>query len=475
MPMNTEPTSSVAAIERDVEERSAVFKKELGLFDLVLTQVVFVVGTFWVGWAARLGAEQNVFWILAILTFYLPLAAAVIFLNRLMPLEGGLYQWSKLAFNDFVAFMVGWNLWVFAISILAGVGLVVTTNISYAIGPAAAMMKDNVWIIMAVSFLLVIGMVIAATRGLALGKWVHNVGGLVHLITFTILIALPLIALSRAHVLIDYQPFAVQFPTFTEYNINVASKLALGALTGFEYIAILAGETRSPARNIGRSVVIAAPIIAAMFILGTSSVLAFVPRDQIDLIGPIPQVLSIGFRSLGWVGTIGSIAILGITVRTIALMSIYFAGNTRLPMVAGWDRLLPAWFSRLHAKYKTPINSILFVGAVTLVLTGLSLSGVHAQEAFQLIDNTGGVFYALTYLVLFAIPLFGMKALGVRSPWWLKIACASGFIVTLVYIRFAIVPITEVGNALVFALKIVATVLIANAIGVTIYVLGKRK
>ena len=473
MPINTD--STVAEIERDIEARSAVFKKELGLFDLVLTQVVFVVGTFWVGWAARLGAEQNVFWILAILTFYLPLAAAVIFLNRLMPLEGGLYQWSKLAFNDFVAFMVGWNLWVFAISILAGVGLVVTTNISYAIGPTAARMKDSTLVIMAVSFLLVVGMVVAATRGLALGKWVHNVGGLVHMITFAILIALPLFALSRAQGLIDYQRLAVKFPTFTEYNINVASKLALGALTGFEYIAILAGETRAPARNIGRSVVIAAPIICAMFILGTSSVLAFVPRDQIDLIGPIPQVLSTGFRQLGWVGTIGSIAILGITVRTIALMSIYFAGNTRLPMVAGWDRLLPAWFSRLHSKYKTPVNSILFVGAVTMVLTGLSLSGVHAQEAFQLIDNTGGIFYALTYLVLFAIPLFGMKALGVRSPWWLKAACASGFVVTLVYIRFAIAPITDVENPLVFALKIIATVLIANAVGVTIYVLGKRK
>ena len=474
--MNTEPTisSTVAEIERDVEARSAVFKKELGLFDLVLTQVVFVVGTFWVGWAARLGTEQNVFWILAIVTFYLPLAAAVIFLNRLMPLEGGLYQWSKLAFNDFVAFMVGWNLWVFAISILAGVGLVVTTNISYAIGPAASRMKDSTLIIMAISFLLVVGMVVAATRGLALGKWVHNVGGLVHMITFAILILLPLVVLTRAAGL-EYRPFAVQFPTFTEYNVNVASKLALGALTGFEYIAILAGETRAPARNIGRSVVIAAPIIAAMFILGTSSVLAFVPRDQIDLIGPIPQVLSIGFRQLGWVGTIGSIAILGITVRTIALMSIYFAGNTRLPMVAGWDRLLPSWFSRLHPKYKTPINSILFVGAVTLVLAGLSLSGVHAQEAFQLIDNTGGIFYAMTYLALFAIPLFGMKALGVKAPLWLKGACASGFIVTLIYIRFAIVPITEVGSPLTFALKIIATVLIANAIGVTIYVLGKRK
>lgn len=458
----------------EIEARSAVFKKELGLFDLVLTQVVFVVGTFWVGWAARIGHDQSTFWILAIVTFYLPLAAAVIFLNRLMPLEGGLYQWSKLAFNDFVAFMVGWNLFVFAITILAGAGLIVTTNFSYAIGPPAAWIRESRMMIVIVSFLLVTGMVVVATRGLALGKWVHNTGGVVHLMTFGALILLPLFALSAARGG-AYQPLSFQFPTFSEYNINVASKLALGALTGFEYIAILAGETRAPARNIGRSVVIAAPLIALMFILGTSTVVAFVPRDEIDLIGPIPQVLSIGFGALGWVGMIGSIAILGIAVRTIALMSIYFTGNARLPMVAGWDRLLPAWFSRLHAKYKTPVNSILFVGAVTLVLGFFSLMGVHAQEAFQLLDNAGGVFYALTYLVLFAIPLFGMKALGVRAPWWLKIACASGFIVTLIYIRYSIVPITDVQSPLSFALKIAGTVMLANVVGLGIYVLGKRK
>jgi amino acid transporter len=435
---------------------------------------VFVVGTFWVGWAAKIGHEQNVFWILAIVTFYLPLAAAVIFLTRLMPLEGGLYQWAKLAFNDFVAFMVGWNLWVFAIFILAGMGLVVTRSISYAIGPSAAWMKDSSTLVVLISVIMVTAMVAAATRGLAFGKWVHNVGGLVHMITFVILILLPLVAVSQV-IAGQYQPFALQFPTFSAYNINVASKLALGGLTGFEYIAILAGETRAPARNIGRSVVIATPIIALMFILGTSSVLAFVPHDQIDLIGPIPQVLSIGFSSLGWVGTIGSIAILGIAVRTIALMSIYFAGNTRLPMVAGWDRLLPAWFSRLHPKYKTPINSILFVGAVTLVLGLLSLLGTHAQEAFQLIDNTGGVFYALTYLVLFAIPLFGTKTLGVKAPWWLKLACASGFIVTVIFICLSILPISEVGSPLSFALKVSSTVLIVNAVGVMIYVLRKRK
>src|ERR1051326_930174 len=191
-------TPMVAEVERSVEARSAVLKKELGLFDLVLAQVVFVVGTIWVGWAAKLGYDQNVFWLVAIVTYYIPLAAVVIFLNRLAPLEGGLYQWAKLAVNDLVAFMVGWNLWVFAISILAGTGLVVTTSISYSIGPTAAGMRNNAWAIISVSFVLVIAMVIAATRGLALGKWVHNAGGLVHMVTFAILILLPLVVLTRA-------------------------------------------------------------------------------------------------------------------------------------------------------------------------------------------------------------------------------------------------------------------------------------
>lgn len=461
-------------MEREVEQRSAVFRKELGLFDLVLTQVVFVVGTIWVGWAAKLGNEQNFFWLLAILTFYLPLAAAVIFLNRLMPLEGGLYQWAKLAFNDFVAFMVAWNLWVFAISILAGIGLTVTTNISYAIGPHAAWMRESRWSITVVSCALLFLMMAAATRGLGIGKWVHNAGGLMLLITFAALILLPLLGLVRGSVA-EYHPFAMKFPTFSVLNLNVYSKLALGALTGFEYIAIMAGETKSPARNFGRSVWIAAPIIAVMFILGTSSVLAFVRPADVDLIGPIPQVLSIGFGSFGWVGKVVSLAILGVVARQVALMSIYFAGNTRLPMVAGWDHLLPGWFTRLHPKYKTPVNSILFVGAVTLVLGLLSLTGVGAQEAFQLLDNAGGVFYASTYLVLFAIPLFGMKAFGVRAPVWLKIACASGFVVSVLYIGFTIIPIIDVADRLLFAVKIVSVVLLANLVGLLIYSLGRSR
>src|ERR1051326_4880228 len=172
----------------------------------------------------------------------------------------------------------------------------------------------------------------------------------------------------------------------TFYCFNIFSKLAVGALSGFEYVAILAGETRAPARDIGRSVLIASPIIAIMFILGTSSVLAFIGNNPIDLIGPVPQTLRLGLRSFEIAGLIASVGILLMTVRSISSMSIHFTGSSRLPMVAGWDHLLPVWFSRLHPRYKTPINSIMFVGAITLVIGISSQIGAGLQEAFQLVD-----------------------------------------------------------------------------------------
>ena len=121
--------------EQKVETRSESLKKPLGLFDLVLTQILFIVGSSWVGAAAKLGQAHLFFWLLAILLFYIPQAAVVIYLSKRMPLEGGIYQWAKLGFNEFAGFIVAWNLWLLSITVIALGGMFVTTNISYAIGP----------------------------------------------------------------------------------------------------------------------------------------------------------------------------------------------------------------------------------------------------------------------------------------------------------------------------------------------------
>src|SRR5215468_10671937 len=135
--------SEVDRAERRVEEQSVALKKPLGLGDLVLTQIVFVVGSSWVGAAAKLGASHLFFWLLAILLFYIPQAAAVIFLSGRMPLEGGLYQWAKLGFNEFAGFIVAWNIWLLSITVIALGGMFLTTNVSYAIGESAAWMLHS--------------------------------------------------------------------------------------------------------------------------------------------------------------------------------------------------------------------------------------------------------------------------------------------------------------------------------------------
>ena len=174
---------------------------------------------------------------------------------------------------------------------------------------------------------------------------------------------------------------------------------------------------------------ITAPVIALIYIFATSAILAYVSPDSVDVVGPIPQALRLGFGDLGAV--IVPVAIFLLLANYLSTFSLYFSGSARLPMAAGWDHLLPAWFSRLHARYKTPVNSILFLGGATLAASIAALIGVGEQEAFELLLTWGFTFYGVAYLALFAIPLFAPKASGIRPRLALRVAAASGFLVTL--------------------------------------------
>jgi amino acid transporter len=480
--MTETPDSATAELRREearVAARSGVFKKELGLADLALTQILFIVGLPWIGVAARQGPSHVVLWLLAMLFFYLPSAAVVIYLNRIMPLEGGLYQWAKLGFGEGLGFLVAWNLWLFAILSTSEIGLQVTQYLRYILGPESEGLTSSKWFIGLVSMALIGGLVLLTTVGLGVGKWVHKAGGVLMLATFLAIVILPWLNLAHGGSLSGgpvYHPLHLEMPILSIMSLNLLGKMGFGALGGFEYVAIHAGECRDPVRAITRSVWVAAPIIAGMFILGTSSVLALIPRDQIDLIAPIPQVLSVGFRSLSLALPIATTTIVALLCIRIAQSSVMFGGNTRLPMVAGWDRLLPEWFTRLHARYRTPVNSILFVGAATLGLGFAGLIGVGKQEAFQLLWNASGVFYALTYLVMFALPLLGLRGVQPRPPLWLKACALSGLLMTVLYVGLSVVPIIQVESRVMFAVKISGLIVITNGVGLGIYrMVGRRR
>lgn len=472
--MATGVSADFAVTEAHLETRSSVLRKELGFLDLVLASILLVVIPDFFGTAVKAGPAHVVLWLFAILLFFIPQTFVVAHLNRLMPLEGGLYEWTRLAFNDGMGFLVAWNLWLYVVLYVASAGLVTVNYVAYAIGPAAASMAANRWIILAASVVVIGLLMFIARLGLRIGKWVTNAGSFLTVLTIALLALMPFIQRWRGS-LSEYHPLRIVTPPLTLFSLSVFSKMTFGALCGFEYAAIFAGESRNPARDLKRAIFITAPVIALLYIFGTSAILAYVSPDSVDVIGPIPQALSRGFMGLGFARIIVPVAILLLFTNYLSTFGLNFTANSRLPMVAGWDHLLPEWFTRLHAKYRTPVNSIVFLGGITIATSVVVLAGVGDQEAFEFLQIWGFTFYGLAYLALFAIPLFARRERGIRPGFWLRFAATSGFIVTLLFVLLSISPIISVKSESAYAIKTAAVLMGANVFGVLLYYFGRRK
>jgi glutamate:GABA antiporter len=402
------------------------------------------------------------------LAFYLPMAASVIGLNREMPLEGGLYVWAHRAFGDLGGFLTAWNILIYAVAVTAAILYAVPTEIAYLIGPSAAWLPENRLISLLIVTATVAGVTVAAVVGLDVGKWVQNIGGIAILAVFATLIVLPLWGLVR-HQPIVWSPLSFAAPPRDLRTMALFGQIMFGGLCGLEYIAILAGESRQPARTIGQSVWIASPIICAMFILGTSTVVVYVPQSSIDFIAPIPQTMRAALGQTGVGNLIAMTAIFLIEMRLLSAASMIFTGATRLPMTAGWDDLVPRWFARLHPRWRTPVNSIACMAALVFLLLVLANVGVHAQEAYQLLSNASITHYEIAYLVMFAVPLLGRAALRKQLPLWLKLTSIAGAISTLFCLLISAYPFVHVVDAHAYAIKIVGTVLLSNCVAVTFY------
>ena len=470
--MAVAPNPSILAAEAEVQAHSKDLRKELGIGDLILAQILVVIVPEFFGTAVKAGQSHVVLWILAIVLFFIPHALVVAHLNRLMPLEGGLYEWARLAFSDRVGFLVAWNIWLLQTIQVSQIALVVTTYAAYAV-PRFTWIANSPPMLIAASVALIASMMLFARYGLRIGKWWSNAGSLITVLVLTALIVLPYFLWWRGR-LPAYHPLPLILPPITLFSLSVFSKMTFGALSGFETVAIFAGESRNPARNIARSILVTAPVIGLLYILGTSAILAFVAPDAIDVIGPIPQALARGFALFGVSGSLASVVILLLLMNYLCAYPLYFSANARLPLVAGWDRLLPNWFTVLHPKYRTPINSILFMGGVALAASMAVLIGAGSQESFALLQTWGWTCYGLAYLAMFAIPLVSAKAKGLRPGPWLRIGSAAGFLVTLLFVVFSVAPIIDVASVWKYSLKVVLVVLAANGFGWMIYQAGQR-
>jgi len=448
-------------------------RRELKLWDLVPMQVVLIVWLGWTGFAAKQGSSQIVLWLMAIVLFYLPLAAVVMKLSRAMPVEGGAYQWVRSGLSPFAGYMAGWCLTVYAVTSFASVGSILANGIAYTSGPGGAWMAASKPFTLTLAVLACLMAFTLNVRGLHFAKWLSSAGSALTVGTFAVMFFL-LIKVFATGGPRAQGAFSLAWPELSIATLNVFTKMALGGLSGFDGSAVFSEECRKPENDVARSVLIAAPLIALMYILGTSTVLAYVAPANVDLASPVGQVMQAGFGASGLGRTLAAISVAAFNVGYLAALVIVTGMVARLPMVAGWDGLLPAWWSDLHPRFRTPAKAIAAVIGAVLVLAVLSVAGADNQEAVQITVGTGIGSVCIQYMLLFGTILFGFRS-GSRPSMGIRLAALSAFVVSLISLGFELVPPGSVADARIFAIKVAGVIFATQGTGAFLYWRGARR
>jgi amino acid transporter len=276
-------------------------KRELQLRDLVLMQILVVVGLNFSGFAAKQGRSQVVLWLLAISLFYLPQAAVVIRLSRAIPLEGGVYQWVKQGISPFAGYMAGWSFSLYIICWYASFGSQVASGLAYGAGAHGAWLGTSKAFTLSLTVFLCLLVFAVNVRGLHLTKWLSGTGSILSIVVFLVMAYLLVRLWTTSHSLPNIA-FSLAWPGFSLVTLNVFTKMALFALSGFDQCSIFSEECRKPKNDVARSVFIAVPCIALMYIVATGAVLGYVPIAKIDLAAAVSQVMLAGFghSGVGW-------------------------------------------------------------------------------------------------------------------------------------------------------------------------------
>lgn len=164
--------------------------------------------------------------------------------------------------------------------------------------------------------------------------------------------------------------FPQDMPTIDD--LGGTTLLLIYAFVGFEAATITAGETARPRYNLPRalvSTIVGTGIMYFLIVLVYISVLPGAGDDGSTLVD-VGQKLA---------GPVGAMVITAAAVFSIGgnLASIMIT-VPRLTFALASDGMLPQWFGTVHRKYATPGNSILFLGALSLVF---ALSGTFAWLA----------------------------------------------------------------------------------------------
>ena len=431
----------------DLTHTAVTLPRNLGLFSLWLLVVNGLIGAgiFGLpGGAAKLAGEYSALIYLFCALLILPILLSMAELASYFRGSGGPVRYGTAAFGPFIGFQAGWLYYIARLVSFAANTVLLVDSIGY-FWPAATAEPGRMLllsgIVIALTLLNIVGSV-RAMRSLAL----------LTVLKFAVLILL--VVAGSSYLGSDVLPsFTVSsvFSADNHYDFGAATVLLIYAFVGFESVVVPAGEAKNPARDMPRALLLGLALVTLLYIGIQLVSVAAVPDIALSQT-PLLDVASTLFGALGAV-----VLMLGVVASVSANLLGAIFSTPRASFALAEDGNLPAWFGKVHPRFLTPANSIMFFGALALLLT-----------------LYGSFLWLAAATVVSRVLLYGLTcaAVPVLRP---KLATAHSFVLKGGYI----VPVLGIASCVWLALQVSLSSVIATSLfillGAALYWLAQRQ
>jgi glutamate:GABA antiporter len=451
----------------------------MGFGDLLLFYLVTGFTVRWIATAAGAGPSAIVIWLLACLAFYVPLMFTVLELSSRYPNEGGCYIWSKRAFGDFAGFITGWTYWACNLPYFPALFYFTAASALFIGEPEWRALGDSPTYFIGFSLVALLLAAGLNMRGLAVGKWLHNLGAVGLWVPGLLLIGLGILAWGRFGSATEFT-LESMVPSTKLKDIVFWSTIAF-SLSGLESASMMGEEIRDARRNIPRALLVAGVLITGLYVLGTVAMLVAMPLSAIVHLQGFMMAIETVCNRLSLEALVPVIALL-VVLGGLGQGGAWFAASGRLPFVAGLDRFLPSFFGRIHPRYGSPYISLLVQAIVAAVFILLGQAGTSVRGAYDVLVSMSIVSYFIPYLFMFAAMIrLQREPAGpdvIRVPGGRPIATSLallGLVFTSVAIVLALIPAGDEPNKPLAVLKVGGLTLMLVGMGALVYMQGSRR
>lgn len=295
-------------------------------------------------------------------------------LARRSPDAGGPYAFTRDAFGELPAFLVGWGYWISCWCAQAAIAIAMVGYLRELVPAIESQVAASA---IAIGAILVLAAVnVAGVKD----------AGLVQVVT-TILKLLPLIAIALfGFTRFDASNLEPFNPTGERLDKAVLACLALTlwAFLGFESATVAAGEARDARRNVPRATLIGIAIATVLYVASTLAVMGLEPRESLAVsTAPFADAA----REL-WGSGAGKLIAAGAFISCFGALNGWTLVSGQMPLAIARDGLFPAFFGRLSGR-DTPAQGLVFSSllAGALVVASYSESLVRMYSSMIVLST----------------------------------------------------------------------------------------